>query len=265
MGRPHIPAAIKREVRQRCGHGCVFCGLPLYEYDHIVDWSETQRHVADEITLLCNEHHARKTRGLLTREMVQEANGSPHNVAAGVTAPFGLHFSASDEVEMVVGGDSFKSTMDLYPIVVDNIPLLGFLRSAHGLALHVHLRDRYNLPVLSVDNNELMMVSDLWDIQFVGQQLTLHQAAREILVRLRFEPPSRVVVSRARMMCNGVLIDVDEDTIRINGGGGTYSHNWYELPVGITVGHCPDFRSPFCMLRLNVNRYGTAPREGDAS
>jgi len=32
----NIPLPIQREVRQRCGFGCVICGTLLYEYDHIL-------------------------------------------------------------------------------------------------------------------------------------------------------------------------------------------------------------------------------------
>ena len=35
----NMPLPIQREVRQRCGFGCVVCGLPLYEYDHLLGWT----------------------------------------------------------------------------------------------------------------------------------------------------------------------------------------------------------------------------------
>jgi hypothetical protein len=38
--RPPIPLPVKRLVRQQCAFGCVLCGLPLYEYDHIVPYHE---------------------------------------------------------------------------------------------------------------------------------------------------------------------------------------------------------------------------------
>ena len=60
-----IPLPIQREVRQRCGSGCVICGLPFYEYDHMLGCENVKSHVADEITLLCRLHHGGKTSGLL--------------------------------------------------------------------------------------------------------------------------------------------------------------------------------------------------------
>jgi 5-methylcytosine-specific restriction endonuclease McrA len=42
--RPKIPEGVKREVRQRCGFGCVICGLPIYEYDHLVPYAQVLSH-----------------------------------------------------------------------------------------------------------------------------------------------------------------------------------------------------------------------------
>ena len=69
----NIPLPVQREVRRRCGFGCVICGLPLYEYDHLLCWAVVQRHVAEEITLLCDQHHREKTSGLLPNDAVHSA------------------------------------------------------------------------------------------------------------------------------------------------------------------------------------------------
>lgn len=60
--RPNIPAKLKRKVRQRCGFGRIICGLPIYEYDHIVEYSKTKHHNEGELTLLCPTHHSMKTK-----------------------------------------------------------------------------------------------------------------------------------------------------------------------------------------------------------
>ena len=65
----NIPLPVQREIRQRCGFGCVICGMPLYEYEHMEEWAVVQRHVADEITLLCDQHHREKTAGCFPRTL----------------------------------------------------------------------------------------------------------------------------------------------------------------------------------------------------
>ena len=69
----NIPLPIQRDVRRRCGFGCVLCGLPLYEYDHMLGWAQAQEHAANEITLLCDQHHREKTNGLLPSGAVRAA------------------------------------------------------------------------------------------------------------------------------------------------------------------------------------------------
>lgn len=82
-----IPLPVARVVRQRCGFGCVLCGLPLYEYDHLAGFANVQRHEAEEITLLCDRHHREVTAGLLPRNEVIAANGAPFNHRTGVSKP----------------------------------------------------------------------------------------------------------------------------------------------------------------------------------
>src|SRR4051794_32123878 len=81
--RPWMPADIKRAVRQRCGYGCVRCGLPLYDYDHLEGYANLPRHVASELTLLCPNCHDQKTKGLLPNEAVRRANDDPLNRRTG--------------------------------------------------------------------------------------------------------------------------------------------------------------------------------------
>jgi hypothetical protein len=50
---------MKREIRQRCGFGCVLCGIRIYQYDHIIDYAQVQEHTADNITLLCDGRRGR--------------------------------------------------------------------------------------------------------------------------------------------------------------------------------------------------------------
>ena len=59
--RPPIPESMKREVRQRCGFGCVICGMPLYTYEHMLGYVNVDRHVAEELTLLCYQHQYERT------------------------------------------------------------------------------------------------------------------------------------------------------------------------------------------------------------
>jgi trigger factor len=87
--RPPIPADVLRRVRQRCGFGCVICGLPFYDVDHIVDYTDMRIHDEDNLTLLCQNHHRAKTpkNRRLSLETVRRYDADPHNRRYGTTGP----------------------------------------------------------------------------------------------------------------------------------------------------------------------------------
>jgi len=237
----NIPLPIQREIRQRCGFGCVVCGLPLYDYDHLLGWANVYRHVANEITLLCDQHHREKGAGLLTATAVETANQSPHNLRAGASKPYDLHYSG-DECEVTIGGNSFSAKdagygTVLLPVSVDDTPLLAFILGDGHLMLNLNLFDEYNQLVLQIKNNQLMQSGSPWDIQFVGHNLVVREAERRILVDISFEPPGRILVQRGRFLKNGVEILVRPDRVVIANNGatfaGTRARNW---PGGVLIG-----------------------------
>lgn len=251
-----IPLPIQREVRQRCGFGCVICGLPLYEYDHLLGWAEVQRHVADEITLLCDTHHREKTSGLLPAEQIAESNASPFNLREGVSKPYDLHFSGS-EAEVVLGGNVFRTQYEGYgtvllPLAVDSIPLIGFILGDDHLLLNLNVFDEYNRQVLRIRNNELVYVPDSWDIELRGRTLTVREAARRILIDIQFEPPDRIVVTRGRLLCNGVEVLVRPDHILVTNNSTIISNCRAEgVGGGLLIGHGnPDMGGFFRMADL---------------
>ncbi len=215
----NIPLPIQREVRQRCGFGCVICGLPLYEYDHVEGWADVKCHIAEEITLLCDQHHKEKTNGLLLLVDVKKANTNPYNLREGVSKPFNLHFSGED-AEVIIGSNTFSSKYQGYgtilvPISVDGIPLIGFILGDDHLLLNLVIFDEFNKRVIHIKNNQLYYSTDPWDIQLVGTTLTVREAHRKILIEIEFNPPNKVIINRGRFLCNGVEILVRPTNILI--------------------------------------------------
>ena len=215
----NIPLSIQRTVRQRCGFGCVICGFPLYEYDHIKGWANVHEHVAEDITLLCDLHHREATSGLLPRDKIIEANKAPHNLQSGISKPLQLHFEG-DSCEVHIGGNYFTTKMsgdytESIPIIVDGIPLIAFILQDGHLLLNVNLFDEYNQLVLRIVNNQLFYSISPWDIKIVGKTLTIREKARKMLIRMTYEPPNKVVIDKGRFLCNGVEILVDSDQILV--------------------------------------------------
>ncbi len=224
----NIPLPIQREVRQRCGFGCVVCGLPLYEYDHLLGWATVRRHVAEEVTLLCDRHHREKTSGLLGDEAVLAANENPHNLQQGVSTPYDLHYYG-DECEVIIGGNRFRQTdqgdgSSLVAIAVDGEVLVGF-----------RLMDKHFLPILRIVDNVLWHSVSPWDIEWVGRRLTVRERPRAFLLEIQFNPPNQAHIQRGRLLRNGVEFRISPNETLINGKA-VFSGNDFVGGLGIRVG-----------------------------
>lgn len=255
----NIPLPIQREVRQRCGFGCVVCGLPLYEYEHMEEWALVQRHASHEITLLCDQHHREKTGGLLPKAAVVEANANPYNHRAGVAKPYTLHFSGP-EATVTVGGNTFTCQDQGYgtamvPLSIDGVPLIGLILGDGHLLLNLVVFDEYNVPVLHIKNNQLFQTTIPWDIQLVGTTLTIREAHRKILVEIKFEPPNRISINRGRFLRNGIEVLVRPENILITNNAmfvaDCHAHNCLG---GLILGH-HEKQIPGFMSISGISRY----------
>ena len=238
----NIPLPIQREIRQRCGFGCVVCGLPLYEYEHMSEWAQVKRHVANEITLLCDRHHREKTGGLLPKEVVRGADADPFNLREGVSKPYDLHFRGK-QAEVVIGGNSFTCEDQGYgtamvPISIDGVALVGLILGDGHLLLNVVAFNEFNVPVLHIKNNQLFYSMSPWDVQLVGTTLTLRETHRRILLEIEFAPPNKVIVTRGRFLRNGIEVLVRPENVLITNNrayiSGCHAHNCYG---GLILGH----------------------------
>ncbi|WP_426154182.1 HNH endonuclease signature motif containing protein [Pseudomonas sp. DC3000-4b1] len=210
------PSAIRQEVRQRCGFGCVICGMPLYEYEHMEEWAKVRRHVASEITLLCDSHHREKTNKLLPIEKVREADKNPYNLQIGRSNPFKLWYSGT-VAEIVIGGNSFENDFTMYPtfsaIVIDGISLLDFSIQDGQLLLSAVVFDESGKCVLEIHENSLEYSVAAWDVEFTGTTLTIRQGFRKILFEIELSPPNKIQVTRGVICLGQVTVEVRKDAV----------------------------------------------------
>lgn len=258
--RPPIPPEIKREVRQRCGFGCVICGMPLYEYEHMLEWAEVKRHVASEITLLCRQHHGEKTNGLLPKEHVIEANNNPFNLKTGVSKNHLLHYSGKN-VQLVLANSVFQfnelpENAFFAPLVVDGVAVVGFRVEDDKLLLQFITFNELNVPVLQIVDNELIYSTEQWDIEWVGQKLTVREGHRKILLQLVFEPPNTIRIAKGRILLNGIELLIGTDYLFCSNNSSFFNGiGTTNCPVGLAIGD-PAPNAGVGMLFSGIPRYG---------
>jgi hypothetical protein len=217
--RPPIPDPMKREVRQRCGFGCVICGLPLYTYEHILGWANIHRHVASELTLLCDQHQRESTNKLLPREQIIHADKDPYNLREGVSKPYTLHYSGPiciiDLGNNVFSARDDGSNPEFIAFAIDEETIIGFrLDNGHWL-LNLNAYDKNDNLILHIADNELIYSVSPWDIELVGRNLIIREAQRKILVDILFEPPSQIKIQRGHFFHNGIEVEIKPDCLYV--------------------------------------------------
>lgn len=235
-----IPDPIKREVRQRCGFGCVLCGDPIYEYEHIVDFAIVNEHKASNITLLCPKHHSKKTRKLLTRQQVVRANARPHNWTAGKkwTSRFALEYDFGLPA-FEIGSNVFQPADEeqtFMPILFDMIPPIIFEKIEGQLALTMQVFNQAGRLALFIRRNELVLSLGQWDIEWEADTLTLRTGPRDILIKLEFQVPSKVRLLSGRFFLNGASVSLTKGKLRIDENNVTVEGVNFVCNVGMAIG-----------------------------
>lgn len=219
-----IPEDIKRQVRQRCGYGCVICGTAIVEYEHVrPEFARAKMHDPQGIALLCPTCHGKKTRRFLSLRRVLEAMEKPAAKTAG--------FAFSDLEDhhshpyIVLGGMTLKNCPT--PVQVRGMPLIRIEEGEenHGpYQLSASFFDEKGIPSLLIRRNEWQVGADSWDVEVVGGKITVRTGPGQIALQLLLDPGEGVVIQRLRMHCGGYFFEGDHSKLDvISPGGGCMS------------------------------------------
>jgi hypothetical protein len=248
--RKPLPSKIKHQLRQRCGYGCVICGIPIYEIHHLDGYSEANCSQTQDLTpldrlaLLCRLHHGEQQRKLLSDLMVEEASNSPFNCLREKSTPYKLHYGVGGitvwlgkfQYEVI---DDGVSPPPQFPLVVDGIPLVRLRLENHYTLISILLFDERNELLLSIVDNVIQFSPDNWDIEFVNNRLTVFNVERKKILVLVFDVPNVLIVERASFWCNGINFYVSDGvSILKQEGGFSALENLKasDCNVGIAVG-----------------------------
>jgi trigger factor len=205
----------------------------------MLGWAKVQRHVADEMTLLCDKHQRERTNGLLPISDVQAANQDPFNRKSGSSAPYTLHYSG-DYCEVDIGSNVLTAPMmsELVAVQVDGESLVSFRFEDDHYLLNVLLFNEANEPVLQILDNELIYSAEPWDIELVGTRLTVRAAARKIFIDIVFESPATVRFLRGRLLLNGIELYIQPMFILLVNSGDLISQLKVSgSSIGLNIGY----------------------------
>ncbi len=231
--RRTVPPDVKREVRRRCGFGCVICGLGFYEYEHFdPDFADATEHNPVGMTLLCSQCNQKRARGRLSAATVAAANANPKCLQQGFSSE--LFDFGSEPIEVEFAGVTFFDCRDL--IAVNGRPLLSVSppnERGEPILLSGLFADAKGKVTLTIKDNVWSVDSKNWDVECVGPRITIRRGPGAISLVLRMEPPTRLVVQRIEMQFQGVYFRGDAETLEISMNGNDWNR-WQ----GCSVRHC---------------------------
>lgn len=195
-----IPREVARQVRQRCGFGCVVCGNAFFQYDHFdPEFVDALEHNADGIALLCWEHHGKKKAGLLSEEDYTLARKSPAALQIGHATTQWTPITLTAP-EILFGTFTFCGGTSI--IKIANEVVLGFDPPENQGAppkIRFHAFDRRGIESINIIDNEIRALNEAYDIEAVGPVWTIRSKMGDIDLVIRFDPPTRITIERLKL------------------------------------------------------------------
>jgi hypothetical protein len=212
-----IPEEVKREVRQRCGFGCVMCGNAIVEYEHFdPPFEHAREHNPNGIALLCPGCHGLISKGFGSKNKVREASNNPRCLIKGHTAQEMTMMMDNDYPVIVVGTTRWEKTTLIFEVLGE--PLL-----------EIEPPEKHNTPYLisgvfydsegnelfRIIKNEWIGLTSNWDITIIGTELTIRRKLRDIALQLKYTAPSDITITKIDMYYKGARIFGDKNGIKV--------------------------------------------------
>ncbi len=210
----HIPELIARNVRQRCGFGCVKCGLAIYQYHHFdPPFEYAKEHKEEGITLLCPTCHELEKKELLSSNTVKQSNENPACMKRGFS---NISFDLQQNPEIILGNITFINTPNMIEAFGKSLLKIDPPEdSNHPFRISAIFHDASGKEIAIIHENEWKGNVESWDIKSEGNKIIIRERIRQISLILRIEPPNKLVIERLNMFYKGFRIVAceEKDTI----------------------------------------------------
>lgn len=205
-----IPEQIKRQVRQRCGFGCVICGgIPIHYHHFDPPFKNAKKHNSDGIITLCPTHHQKAESGTLSIDTIKNKINESKSREMGYSHD---SLDVSDRFpEIIIGSATYIGNPII--LIAFGKPLFFIdYPEAPGAPFRINAKFYNNKGVKACEivNNEIRFLSSNWDITEAGKEITILQGPREIILKMTIDPPNRLIIDRLNYFYKGYRIIVDE-------------------------------------------------------
>jgi len=193
-----IPEPIARKIRQNSGFGCIFCGVWITQYEHIIpEFKDALIHDPNTITLLCGLHHQKVTSKRLSKQQVFDQYKHPIPLQNG----YASEFLQLNKIFGIVLGRIFIPDPKGNILTIDNIPLISITQptDTEPLKLNAKFFDNKKNLIMEIVNNEQRGYSNNWDIKQEGSRTTIRRKRGDIVLQINIMPPNILKFEKVNM------------------------------------------------------------------
>lgn len=219
MTRPTIKKSVKKSVRQKCGYGCVICGSPIVEYEHIEEWNVVKKHEESNLTLLCPSHHAEVTKKIIDKDFIRDKTKKPFNKGEKFTKKHPLYYRG-DKFQIYLGTSLSEEKMytnkERVILEVDGRSIITARFEDDNLLLNVRILNSHDEVVFEIEDNELIINAEQYDIVNLKNRFIVRDDEKTIL-EVELSPPSILKINKLCLQTKTGDFKVREGHIDFNG------------------------------------------------
>ena len=203
-----IPPAVMRQVRRRCGYGCIFCGSFIVQYDHFdPTFVESKSHSPDGIVLLCPNHHQTKTPGQIGVRMIRERLAE----IAGKEHVSYWHFPIDMTPSISIGKCRLNGVRSILQIDGENILSID-PPEVEGAPPRVNARffDSTKKLVAEIKDNTWLCYSRVWDAESVGNRYIVREKHGQLSIELELLE-GHLSIARLQLQYGKARVEVERN------------------------------------------------------
>ncbi|WP_127519450.1 HNH endonuclease [Edwardsiella tarda] len=212
----NIPAEVQRDVRARSKFGCVFCRSAIYQYEHITpEFSDATEHNSDHICLLCGRCHDKVTKGQISKDSVRRQYEKVQKEVE-IRRPFDDFILDSHCLTVVLGSSIFHGARTL--IEIDGDAVLAIEPPEDGSSfptLSGEFSDENGKELFRIERNVWSGRPDAWDMTVEGREIVIRLAPRKVALKLRVEPPNKIVVEHLDMRSGNAFLRLRKGSLEV--------------------------------------------------
>ena len=213
-----IPPEIKRQIRKNAGFGCVICGNGITEYEHVdPEYHDAKEHDPEKMTLLCGNHHNKVTRGMLSKDTVKAAMLNPICKQQGFSNDF-FDFGLNHPT-ILIGGNIFKKVY--IPVIIKSAPLFIIKppeEKGASFNLSCYFWKADETDSLIIEDNEWKAGTNNWDVEVMGNRITVREKSGKIHLCLAAYPPEGLVLEKLDTVIHGLKVIANQKKLEVIDG-----------------------------------------------